>query len=192
MSRADRDRWDSRYSANDSSGTPPEATLQWLPRAEARSDLLALDLACGAGRHTRALLEAGYRVVAADVSRTALGLLRASTAGQLPPMLIQMDVDSWPFAEESFDVIVQIDFLDRAALPVIAQTVKPGGLVLIDTFAGPPSPDRPGPQRRAWRLDHGELAERFAHWEVLRAHDVAGNDRAAILVRRPGRAHAQR
>ena len=46
MSRADRDRWDSRYSANDSSGTPPEATLQWLPRAEARSDLLALDLAC--------------------------------------------------------------------------------------------------------------------------------------------------
>jgi len=192
MSRADRERWDSRYVTNESSDTPPEATLQWITRAEPRRGLLALDLACGTGRHTRALIEAGYRVVAADISRVALDALHASTACETSPMLVQMDVEAWPFAEESFDVILQIDFLDRAALPVITHTVKPGGLLLIDTFAGPSSPERPGPRRRAWRLDHGELAERFAHWEMLSTRDVAGEDRAAILVRRPGCTHAQR
>jgi len=192
MSRADRDRWDSRHATNESRDMPPEGTLQWLGRTDARHGSLALDLACGKGRHTRALLDAGYRVVAADISRVALSALRATTAREQPLMLIQLDVEAWPFVEASFDLIVQIDFLDRAALALIKRAVKPGGLLLIDTFAGPPSPGRPGPQRSAWRLDHGELAERFADWEVLHIHDAAGGDRAAILARRPGRRHALR
>ena len=87
-------------------------------------------------------------------------------------------------AEASFDVVVQIDFFDRDALAIVRRAVKPGGLFLIDTFAGPPLPGRPGPQRAAWRLAHGELSERFADWEVLRIDDAVGQERAAILARR--------
>lgn len=184
MSRTDRDRWDSRYAAADVRAATPAATLQWLPTPTALRGL-ALDLACGTGRHTRALIEMGYRVVGADISRVALGALRASLAPASAPALVQLDVELWPFAEATFDVVVQIDFLDRPALPVIRRAVKPGGLLLVDTFAGPSLPGRPGPQRAAWRLAHGELSERFADWEILRVDDAAENERAAILARRP-------
>lgn len=184
MSRTDRERWDSRYTAADARAATPVATLQWLPPPTARR-VLALDLACGTGRHTRALLEMGYRVVGADISRVALQALRASLASVNSAALVQLDVEAWPFAEASFDVVVQIDFLDRDALAVMRRAVKPGGLFLIDTFAGPPLPGRPGPQRAAWRLAHGELSERFVDWEVLRIDDAVGQERAAIVARRP-------
>lgn len=184
MSHADRERWDSRYAAADARAAPPAATLRWLPSPTIRRDL-ALDLACGTGRHTRALLEMSYRVVGADISRVALEALRASLAPGTSAALVQLDVEAWPFAHASFDVVVQIDFLDRAALAVVRRALKPGGLLLLDTFAGPPSPGRPGPQRAAWRLAHGELAELFADWEVLRIDDTVGRERAAILARRP-------
>lgn len=183
MSRADRERWDSRYAAADARAAAPAATLQWLAPQAVRRDL-ALDLACGTGRHTRALLEMGYRVVGADISRVALQALRASLAPANSAALVQLDVEAWPLAEASFDVVVQIDFFDRDALAIVRRAVKPGGLFLIDTFAGPPLPGRPGPQRAAWRLAHGELSERFADWEVLRIDDAVGQERAAILARR--------
>jgi SAM-dependent methyltransferase len=184
MTDTDRDRWDSRYAAAASPASPPAATLGWLPSPVAGHDH-ALDLACGTGRHTRALLAAGYRVVAADISRVALAALRASIAPPAFAMLVQLDVDAWPFAEASFDLVVQIDFLDRDALAAARRSVKPGGLLLLDTFAGPPRPGRPGPRRGAWRLDHGELATRFADWEVVRVDDEPARERAAILARRP-------
>jgi SAM-dependent methyltransferase len=184
MSRTDRDRWDSRYAAADARAMAPAATLRWIPPAASRRDV-ALDVACGTGRHARALLATGYRVVAADLSRVALEALRSSLPLGTSAALVQLDVEAWPFAAASFDVIVQIDFLDRSALAVVRHAVKPGGLLLVDTFAGPPLPGRPGPRRGDWRLEHGELSERFADWEVLRVDDTVGHERAAILARRP-------
>ena len=185
MSGTDRERWDLRYDTTaDARAAVPEATLYWLPTPTPQRDL-ALDLACGTGRHTRALLEMGYRVVGADISRVALQALRASLAPANSAALVQFDVEAWPFAEATFDVVVQIDFLDRAALAVVRRAVKPGGLVLIDTFAGPPVPGRPGPQRADWRLAHGELSERFSDWKMVRIDDAVGRERAAIVARRP-------
>jgi tellurite methyltransferase len=184
MSRADRDRWDTRYATADARSAPPHETLRWLPPAADRQHLV-LDLACGTGRHTRALLDAGYRVVAADISRVALARLRASLSARSCAALVQIDAEGWPFAEASFDIIVQIDFLDREALTSIRRTVKPGGLLLIDTFAGEPLPGGPGPQRSAWRLAPGEITARFADWEVLRVSDDPGQERSAVLARRP-------
>jgi SAM-dependent methyltransferase len=187
MSRADRDRWDSRHASAAERAVPPSVTLRWLP-PPAAPNALALDLACGTGRHARALLDGGYRVVAADLSFVGLTKLHESLAPALAAkrlQLVQLDVEAWPFVDASFDVVVQIDFLDRNALAVIRRTVKPGGLFLIDTFAGLPMVGRPGPQRAEWRLAHGELAERFADWEILRVEDAPSHERAAILARRP-------
>ena len=47
-----------------------QANLPW------RADLRILDVGCGAGRHTRALAQAGARVTGIDLSRTLLGHAR--------------------------------------------------------------------------------------------------------------------
>jgi tellurite methyltransferase len=183
MSREDRERWDRRHAAIAQAAAGPTPSLGWLPKATSGKDL-ALDLACGNGRHTLALLEAGYHVVAGDISRVALCALRTRLPAGAAAARVQMDVGAWPFARESFDLIVQIDFLDRDSLSAIRSTVKRGGLLLIDTFAGEPLPGHPGPQRREWRLVHGELGSRFSDWDILHITDDPGRDRAAILARR--------
>jgi len=191
MSRSDRDRWDLRHATAAPHPAPPSPALRWLPSPSPTAQV-AIDLACGTGRHTRALRDAGYRVIAADVSRVALAALRESSAEDPSVLLVQIDTEEWPFADESVDMIVQVDFLDRAALTGIRRTVRPGGLLLIDTFAGEPLPDRPGPQRAAYRLAYGELTERFRDWQILQLEESTAKGRAAILARRPPRRQARR
>jgi hypothetical protein len=72
----------------------------------------------------------------------------------------------------------------RSRLKDIVSSTQPGGLILIDTFAGPGGSGAAGPSNPAYRLRPGELGERFADWEVL--EHTCENDREAILVRKRG------
>src|SRR5688572_13214683 len=111
MSIHDRQRWDEKHRA--ASSLTPRASVLALPAA-ATHDAVALDLACGQGRHSVALAAAGYRVVAMDVSMQALGHVPAAAGhGDECVMPVQADADAWPFAAGAFDLIVQVDFLDR-------------------------------------------------------------------------------
>jgi tellurite methyltransferase len=184
MSRSDRERWDEKHADSASSErAPPSERLAWLPRAGHDPDRgIALDFACGRGRNTNALLDLGYRVVAADISRYALRLARCPHPSLC---LVQVDADTWPFAPTSFDVVVQVDFLDRRAMPSLLASVKPGGLYLLDTFAGAPEIDHVGPRSREFRLRYGELEEIFEGWDLMQlAERPPPAGRAALLARR--------
>jgi SAM-dependent methyltransferase len=147
---------------------------------------VALDVACGLGRNAFLLARRGYRVVAADISRIALLTIDRELASGAEIQCVQFDADGWPFAPECFDLVVQISFLDRRGLTDLRASVRPHGLVLLETFVGDPAADRPGPRSADHRLKYGELARIFGDWEVLRIEERSPPDaRAAILVRRP-------
>jgi len=153
----------------------------------AQPEQVALDIACGRGRHAIALHAKGYTVVALDIARAALARPELNSRSGILP--VQADVECWPFRSASFDVIVQYDFLDRGAFAAIRRALIPGGLLLIDTFlAVPEGINGPGPRNPAFRLAPGELARTFADWEILRLAEQPGDAfksaRAAILVRR--------
>ena len=157
--------------------------MQWIvPALNHRA--LALDLACGAGRHIGPIQAKGYRVVAADASIVALRQLSNphGTPGVDPAHLsrVLFDADTWPFECRAFALIVQTNFLARTILDSMKASVAPGGMILIDTFAGKGGPGRPGPSNPAFRLREDELVEAFKDWKILE-HDVAEN-REAILV----------
>jgi SAM-dependent methyltransferase len=127
----------------------------------------------------------GYRVVAADISRSALDAVSATRLARAA-LCVQFDADAWPFRDACFDVVVQVDFLDRRLLPLLRAAVKPGGVVLIDTFAGPASDSVTGPRRSDFRLDYEELEQRFADWELVQTIDEPPpHARSAVLARRP-------
>ncbi len=190
MSKEDRSRWESKYerSAADSDTAPPGESLSWLKPVE--TPLIALDLACGRGRHSLTLAALGYRVVAVDIARPALTALTAlAEAGPSTISPVQADLDCWPFASDAFDLIVQYDFLDRSLFGSMRSTLRPGGLLLIDTFRqSETGADRFGPSNPQFRLRPGELEEEFGDWEIVRSAQRAADDthasRAAILVRR--------
>ena len=92
---------------------------------------LALDIAAGRGRNAFALASAGHKVVAVDFSAEAMRNL-ATTPGTIWPVVANLD--SFHLKDESFDTIVNINFLDRALFPNFARALKPGGTLIADTF----------------------------------------------------------
>ncbi len=95
-----------------------------------------LDLACGAGRHTAALRERGYRTLGLDLSITLLARMRARG---LPR--VAGDMRRLPFADGSFDWVLNFftsfGYFERErenflVLEEIARILSPGGRFLID------------------------------------------------------------
>jgi len=97
-----------------------------------------LEAGCGAGRFTEILLEAGARVVAADLSSAveANYANRGSTRGYF---ICQADVRHLPVAPRSFDIVVCLGVIQHTPDPeqtiaALAGYVKPGGLLAIDHY----------------------------------------------------------
>src|SRR5690242_19763895 len=76
MSEDDRLRWNGKHAARVGDDLSPEPflleCLHELARRGLPRDPTALDVACGTGRHARALAERGFDVTAVDVSDVAV------------------------------------------------------------------------------------------------------------------------
>ncbi len=93
-----------------------------------------LDLACGAGRHSRIFLERGCRVLAVDRDVSALADLRGD------PHLEVLEIDlergrAHLLAARRFNAVVVVNYLYRPLLAELVDSVAPGGLLLYETFA---------------------------------------------------------
>ncbi|HXC50365.1 MAG TPA: class I SAM-dependent methyltransferase [Candidatus Limnocylindrales bacterium] len=185
MSSEDRKRWEGRHLG--ASKLTPRESVRALPRAP-RADAIALDLACGQGRHVAPLCEAGYHVVAMDISMTALAHARASlpSGSTARTLALQADIDAWPFAAAVFDLIVQVDFLERRIFPSLRDGLRPGGLLLIDTFLDQGTRNAEGPSCTEYLLAESELPHAFADFELLRYDEMRGaTARGVFLARKP-------
>jgi SAM-dependent methyltransferase len=92
-----------------------------------------LDLAAGAGRHTRALRDHGCRVTAVDRDVAAL---RAGFAGDPHCDIVALDLEEdgpWRLGD-GYDGIVVTHYLWRPLLPALAAALSPGGVLLYETF----------------------------------------------------------
>ena len=131
MSEAGHAGWDERHRGKLAREAEPFllAMLERIPRG------VVLDVAAGRGRNALALARAGNAVVAVDYSAEAMRLL-AGTArdARLAIWPVVANLDSFHLKDESFDAIVNINFLDRALFPNFARALRPGGVLIADTF----------------------------------------------------------
>jgi 2-polyprenyl-3-methyl-5-hydroxy-6-metoxy-1,4-benzoquinol methylase len=98
-----------------------------------------LEAGCGAGRFTEILLEAGARVVAADLS-SAVEANYANCGSARGYFICQADIRYLPVAPRSFDVVVCLGVVQHTPDPeqtiaALAGYVRPGGLLAIDHYA---------------------------------------------------------
>lgn len=93
----------------------------------------ALDVACGGGRHARFLAARGVRVDAVD--RDAEALAPLSAVSGIKPLCADLEGGApWPYAGRRFDAVVVTNYLHRPLLPVLAEALAPGGLLIYETF----------------------------------------------------------
>jgi SAM-dependent methyltransferase len=149
----------------------------------------ALDLAAGAGRHSRLLLAHGLKVTALDIDPD-----RQADAPGLRKLRADLErEDPWPLGRERFDLVVVTNYLHRPILPQIVAAVAPGGLLLYETFAlgnerfgGPSNPE--------FLLRPGELAAAVAgQLEIIAVEElVLGPPRPAAIQHIAARARSGR
>ena len=139
---------------------------QFSPRIRAGAN--ALDVACGNGRHSRYLADAGYAVTAVDID-----LSKAVDCADDPGIeLVQHDLeqDTWPFEEHSFAGIIVTNYLFRPLLPVLVSTLDKNGVLIYDTFAA--GNEKYGrPQNPDYLLQPAELLGYCKHGLQVIAYD---------------------
>ncbi len=145
-----------------------------------------LDLACGLGRHTRWFLQRGHPVCCVDRSPDAIQVVRATadptTLERLETLVADLESGPWPYGARRFDAVVVTNYLWRPLLPVIVESVAPGGVLIYETFgAGNETVGRPS--RPDFLLLPGELIAACAGLRV-RAYEEGYLDGPPRFVQR--------
>lgn len=133
-----------------------------------------LDVACGTGRHAAAAARNGAQVVAADRDPESLKAAR-DLANQHALRIDFHEVDlegEWP-AWGDFDVVLVFNYLDRARMPRILQAVRPGGLLLMETFLTTQRTQKTGPTSDDHLLAPGELCRLVERLTILHGREAA-------------------
>jgi SAM-dependent methyltransferase len=171
MPIADAVRWNARYNASPPTepgvSTPRDwlvAQQHWLPAGG-----LALDAAMGQGGSACWLAARGFQVVGIDISEVAARQAKA----QCPALMaVVADLVGLVLPENTFDVILNFYYLDRALWPQYRRALRPGGVLFFETFMRPPDGSPPAISP-AHTLEPGELRAAFADWRLLADHEGA-------------------
>jgi len=154
-----REKWNGRYRDTERVPCPAQVLADNLHLLPKRGR--ALDLACGLGANALLLAERGLEVSAWDLSPVAIERLRRESVRLGLKIDTQVrDVQRLPPRPDSFDVIVVSHFLDRSLASPIWHALKPGGLLVYQTFTREAVTDS-GPSNPEYRLGRNELIRLF-------------------------------
>ena len=92
-----------------------------------------LDLAAGGGRHTRFFRDRGHVVTSVDKLLDGMADLREAAGIEL--VEADLEAGAWPLPGRRFAGIVVVNYLHRPLLPLLADVLAPGGVLIYETFA---------------------------------------------------------
>lgn len=164
----DRQRWDALFSRNAYVfGKDP------APFLKKQIDVLpvgrALDIAMGEGRNAVFLAKKGFQVDGVDYSEVALRKARKlAKENGVSIRTINADLNNYTIRPESYQVIVNIDFLQRNLIPEIKKGLRHGGMVVFENATVDQLKLTPEQSiRRDTLLEKGELKAHFKDFQIL-------------------------
>jgi SAM-dependent methyltransferase len=130
-----RAHWDLKYEQGLPSLTEPDpffvlAYGQFVDQSFPNAGV-ALDLACGLGRHALWLASRSWQVSVIDVSDVAIGRLsQAALELDVNLDVFVGDAAEYKFEPRRFDLIVLFYHTDRSLFPKMVSALNPGGLLI--------------------------------------------------------------
>ncbi len=153
-----------------------------------------IDLACGRGRNALFLAQAGVSVVGLDRNPDPLRELEVCARRlDVPVAAVRCDLETEhgiPVAAGSCGAILVFRFLFRPLAPAIERALRPGGILLYETFSLAHRETGRGPRKREFYLEADELVSLFPGLDVLSYRDGPGGGdpgdiTARLLARKP-------
>lgn len=132
-----------------------------------------LDVASGSGRHALFLASLGYQVETVDRNEEALAQLSAGArvrhlTGISSRILdLEQQTQEPNLGHEAYDAILIFFYLYRPLFPSLIEALKPGGVLLYETFTVDNHVQRQHPKRREFCLAHNELVRLTAGLRIL-------------------------
>lgn len=123
----DKTRWNSKHQNAPMPMNPSAIVMKY---ANQTVNTKALDIACGIGRNTHYLAKLGYEIDAVDISDYALSQIKHSKKIHT----IEADLTKYTITPNHYDLILNINYLERKLFPSIMTGLKEGGILIFETF----------------------------------------------------------
>ncbi|GIU43402.1 type 12 methyltransferase [Shewanella sairae] len=147
-----------------------------------------LDLACGSGRNGQWFSQKGYQVTYLD--RNLSGLL-LQTKDNIELLEWDLEDGSAPtLPRHQYDLVLVFNYLHRPLFSQIINSVKPGGLIIYETFTEQQA-EIGRPRNPDFLLKSNELKALFANWRCLHySEDLFGelpnaSYKAQLIAQKP-------
>ena len=194
--------WDARHrsAASGTAAEPASFVRELLPLLPLGP---ALDLACGTGRHTLLLAARHQHVTAVDSSSVALDIVEERARASNQPArradslegvvasrpgidLVHADLEQTILPDNSFALILCVQYLQRSLFAQIERALIPGGMLLFETYTRAQLEFAGGPRNPAYLLDPGELRSAFPSLRLLFYRELrAGKGIASLIAQNP-------
>ncbi|HEY9202898.1 MAG TPA: methyltransferase domain-containing protein [Sulfurimonas sp.] len=125
--KEDKQRWNERYLDNPMPQEVSPLLEKYIGHAKVGQ---AIDVACGTGRNTHYLADLGFLVDAVDISDYALERVKNSSTIKK----IDTDLDKYNLTPNKYDLIVNVNYLNRRLVSQMKEALRSGGVLVFETF----------------------------------------------------------
>jgi SAM-dependent methyltransferase len=147
-----------------------------LPRGK------ALDIAMGEGRNAVFFAKNGFEVDGCDVSEIAVKkTLELATENNVRVNAFVADLEIYKLPKDAYDVVACFYYLQRSLIPQIKEALKPGGMVIYETYTIE-NWERgfEGPKNKDYLLKTNELLDLFKDLTIIYYRELVLDDKKAV------------
>ncbi|MDP3301132.1 MAG: methyltransferase domain-containing protein [Sulfuricurvum sp.] len=156
----DKTRWNAKHQNVPMPNSPSNIVIKNVQPSHGKR---ALDIACGTGRNTHYLAKLGYEVDAVDISDYALSQI--DRTNQIHT--IESDLTNYSIASNSYDLIININYLERKLFSSMIEGLTNEGILIFETFITAHEAGYHNPSNPDFLLRSNELPTAFSALKTL-------------------------
>lgn len=142
----------------------------------------ALDIAMGEGRNAVFLVKNGFDVDGCDISEIAVKKAQElAKENNVKIHAFVADLETYKLPQDTYDVIVCFYYLQRSLIPQIKQALKPGGMIIYETYTIENwERGLEGPKNKDYLLKPNELLNFFRDFKIIYYRELVLDNKKAV------------